>query len=89
MAIVQGLGSCDGLAVEPGRPLRGQVAEEVAPGSCLDLGVLAGDVGIAEDADLGAFVQAKAAALGRPAGESLPKNPALPTKSSREGPYPS
>ena len=43
--------------------LRGQVAEEVALGSCLDLGVLAGDVGIAEDADLGAFVQAKAAAL--------------------------
>jgi len=60
---MEGLGSRDGLAVEPGRPLRCQVAEEVALGSCLDLGVLAGDVGIAEDADLGAFVQAKAAAL--------------------------
>src|SRR5208283_1682122 len=62
VAIVQRLGSCDGLAVEPGGPLRGQVAEEAALGNCLDLGVLAGDVGIAEDADLGAFVQAKAAA---------------------------
>ncbi len=63
VAIMQGLGSRDGLAIEPGRPLRGQVAVEVALGSCLDFGVLAGDAGIAEDADLGAFVQAKTATL--------------------------
>ena len=45
------------------------MAKDVARGRGLDLGVLAGDAGIAEDADLGALVQAQpAAAMGQQVG---------------------
>jgi hypothetical protein len=61
VSIVQGMEISDGCSVDSCGTLSGQAVQDITVWSRLDLGVPACDCGVAEDADLGSFVEAEAA----------------------------